>query len=479
MLKAALYIRVSTEEQTEYSPSAQRSALTEYAERNNMTVCEENIYSDEGYSGRTAEKRPSFMKMISAAKNKDKPFDIILVHKFDRFARSRETSVLYKEMLKKECGIKVISITESVADEKISIISDAILEAMAEYYSINLSEEVKKGMTEKAKRGGFQTSPPLGYKSDSAGGISIIADEAEIVMYIYEQFVNANKSVARIARELNNTGALTKRGNKFDSRAVSYILKNPLYIGFTHWTPEGKAGRNIRSSGTITVKSTHPPIISEKLFLKAEKKLDEIKQRYKYKARPETEYKHWLSGLIRCSTCGSRLTLSANVKYPSFQCRAYAGGQCGTSHSITLKKLQTTSIEKFDEISAYAEAGVGYVNDNAHNEYKVKMKTIEKKKNLIIKKSERAAEAYLNGIYSLAEYSAVKIMLEDEKNKIIDIPDEAVFSENNSRKANRITDVLLSESEIAIKSASLKSIVKKIVFNKTENTIEIYMYEPN
>lgn len=479
MLKAAFYIRVSTDEQTEYSPSAQKNALTDYAKKNNMEVCTENIYSDEGYSGRTAEKRPAFMKMIAAAKSKDRPFDIILVHKFDRFARNRETSVLYKEMLKKECGVKVISITESVSDEKISIISDAILEAMAEYYSINLSEEVKKGMTEKAKRGGFQTSPPLGYKSDGEGGLSVIAEEAETVMYIYESFVTANKSLACIARELNNIGALTKRGNKFDSRAVGYILKNPMYIGFTHWTPTGKAGRNIQNDSTITVKSKHPSLIPEDLYYKAQKKLDVIKQRHKYKARPDSDYKHWLSGLIKCSACGSRLTLSASGKYPSFQCRSYSGGLCKTSHSITLKKVQTAAAEKFDEIFLYKQSEIVYINDNINNEYTMKMKTLEKQNRLISKKSERSSEAYLNGVYSLPEYNAVKTILENEKNKIKNLQNELIFPKNNSHKANTITDILFSNLDVSIKSNSLKNIVKEIIFNKRENIIEIYMYELN
>lgn len=150
MQRAALYIRVSTEDQAEYSPTAQRKALLDYAGRNDMVVDQEHIYIDEGFSGRTARKRPAFMRMISDAKSKPKPFDVILVHKFDRFARNREDSVVYKSLLRSKCGIKVISITEQLEDDKFSIILESMLEAMAEYYSINLSEEVKKGYDRKS-----------------------------------------------------------------------------------------------------------------------------------------------------------------------------------------------------------------------------------------------------------------------------------------------------------------------------------------
>ena len=161
MLKGACYIRVSTDNQTEFSPDGQIEGIRKYAENNNILLDNDYIFIDEGISGRKADKRPAFQQMIKVAKSKPKKFDVILVHKFDRFARSREDSVVYKSLLKKECNIKVISITESIEDDKFSVILEAMLEAMAEYYSLNLSDEVKKGMTEKATRGQYQAAPPF------------------------------------------------------------------------------------------------------------------------------------------------------------------------------------------------------------------------------------------------------------------------------------------------------------------------------
>ena len=115
---AAAYIRVSTEEQGEFSPDAQLKAIQNYCKNNNLILNKEHIYVDEGISGRKADKRPAFQDMIKHAKKKE--FNVILVHKFDRFARSREDSVVYKSLLKKECNIKVVSITESIEDDKFS-----------------------------------------------------------------------------------------------------------------------------------------------------------------------------------------------------------------------------------------------------------------------------------------------------------------------------------------------------------------------
>ena len=114
-MNAALYIRVSTEDQIELSPDSQRKLLLEYARKNNMIVEDKHIFSDEGISGRKAEKRPNFMKMVALAKSKEKPFTKILVWKFSRFARNQEESIVYKNMLKKD-GVDVISISEPIIE---------------------------------------------------------------------------------------------------------------------------------------------------------------------------------------------------------------------------------------------------------------------------------------------------------------------------------------------------------------------------
>ena len=114
---AAAYIRVSTHMQEELSPDAQRRLLGEYAKRNGMILSNEFIFRDKGISGKKAEKRPDFMKMISMAKQKPAPFDVILVWKFSRFARNQEESIVYKNLLRNKCKVDVVSITEQNGDD--------------------------------------------------------------------------------------------------------------------------------------------------------------------------------------------------------------------------------------------------------------------------------------------------------------------------------------------------------------------------
>ena len=142
----AAYVRVSTEDQIEFSPDSQIKKIKEYAKQNDIILPEEFIFIDEGISGKYAKKRPEFMKMIGTAKMKPKPFDVILVWKFSRFARNRQDSIVYKSMLRKDYNVDVVSITEQLSNDPTSILIEALLEAMDEYYSINLAQEVKRGM---------------------------------------------------------------------------------------------------------------------------------------------------------------------------------------------------------------------------------------------------------------------------------------------------------------------------------------------
>ena len=255
---AAFYIRVSTEDQTEFSPDAQLRSLTKYAENCGYLYNERIIFIDEGISARNASKRPAFMNMISMSAQQPKPFDVILVHRFDRFARNREDSVVYKSVLKKR-GIRVISVTEHLEDDKFSVILESILEAMAEYYSLNLSDEVKKGMCEKARRGGLQSPPPYGY--EVLNNILVISkNEAENVVFMFSRLLEGYTTV-EIAEQLNSLGALTKRGKSFTSRAVKYILKNPVYTGKLKWSTD---------DCTYLVKGHHEPIIDEATFNEAQ-----------------------------------------------------------------------------------------------------------------------------------------------------------------------------------------------------------------
>lgn len=128
MKSAVAYMRMSTDKQ-EYSLESQLRLIKEFACKNNYFL--KDTYIDEGISGKTAQKRPAFLKMIEDSFFHS--FDYILIYDSSRFARNLEESLVYKSILKKN-GVCLISITEPALDDDISLITDALLGAMNEMY---------------------------------------------------------------------------------------------------------------------------------------------------------------------------------------------------------------------------------------------------------------------------------------------------------------------------------------------------------
>lgn len=230
----ALYIRVSTADQTELSPDAQQRLLLDYAKKNGIIISKDYVF-EESVSGRHADKRPKFQEMIGIAKQESHPIDVILVWKYSRFARNQEESIVYKSLLKKS-DVDVISISEPLIDGPFGTLIERIIEWMDEYYSIRLSGEVIRGMKEKALKRGYQSTPCLGYDA-VGGGRPFVINESEyrIVQYIMDQYDLYDQDETAIARKCNDLGFRSKRGNLFEQRNVDLILKNPFYTGTVVW----------------------------------------------------------------------------------------------------------------------------------------------------------------------------------------------------------------------------------------------------
>lgn len=282
MKNGALYVRVSTDKQEELSPDAQRRLLLEYAKKNDIVISADYIYTENGISGRHADKRPEFQRMIAAAKSEEHPIDVILVWKFSRFARNQEESIVYKSLLKKQCNVDVVSISEPLIEGPFGSLIERIIEWMDEYYSIRLAGEVMRGMTEKARRGGYQATTPLGYQYNGPGTVpTVLEDEAETIRYIYQEYVRGVDRTT-IARRLNDMGRKTKRGNLFEKRTVEYILRNPFYVGKIRWNrAPHSAYQDNPDDEIIIADGAHCPIIAPELFNRAKSRLDSEKCVYK------------------------------------------------------------------------------------------------------------------------------------------------------------------------------------------------------
>ena len=471
------YIRVSTHEQEELSPDSQERLLRDYARSNNLFL--EQIYTDSGISGRKADKRPAFQEMIARAKSGEHPVDVLLVWKFSRFARNQEESIVYKSLLKK-AGVDVISVSEPLADGPFGSLIERIIEWMDEYYSIRLSGEVKRGMTEKAIQGGYMARAPLGYVN-AEETLKIVPEEAEIVRMIFRRYLNEHTGFSTLARFLNETGVPTKRGGLWENRTVKYILQNPVYKGYARWNV-GKnqlRGSAASSPDMIVAESTHEAIVSPDTFDAVQER---IAAEYKRpRSRPAGSYNHWLGNLVKCSACGSSMTYAPATG--GFQCIKYAHGKCSESHFISASLLEAVILDTLDacirkedfefreELSAVSE------NDE-------ELTYVRESLARLAEKEKRIKIAYQDGIDTLEEYKQNKELLGREQERLSArlqelIPKQPAAAADEHREELRrrihgVTDILRSDVSKEVKSEAIRSVCDKIVFDRKAGNVRIY-----
>lgn len=443
-----------------------------------MILPEEYIFTDEGISGRKS-NRPAFQKMIGTAKLKPKPFDVILLWKFSRFARNREDSIVYKSMLRKQCGIDVISISEQLGEDKTSILIEALIEAMDEYYSLNLAEEVKRGMNEKFARGGVVSQPPWGYTVKD--GVFTADENAEIVKMIFNDYLSG-MGTRSIAMKLNKMGCRSAKGNLFENRTVEYILTNPAYTGKMRRSKNGRDNRDRfhqDKENTIIVEGHHEPIIDDDTFDKVQKVIEGNKKVYgKYYARKDMPVEFMLKGLCHCDTCGSTMVYQSAQK--SLQCHRYSKGVCSVSHSIQLNKLNNIVIEKLksDLISGDFEININIRNQQSPISEKSSIETaIERERKKLI----RVQEAYEAGIDTIEEYKLNKSRIQSKIEQLkqqIPVQHEKTPEEIKNDVAERIKSGLKiienPDASETLKNQTLRNIVDTIIYIKNRQIVEIH-----
>lgn len=475
---ACAYIRVSTDKQEELSPDAQKRLIIDYAKKNNLSLVNDNIFVENGISGKKADKRPEFMKMIGMAKSKEHPYDVILVWKFSRFARNQEESIVYKSLLKKN-NVEVVSVSEPLADGPFGTLIERIIEWMDEYYSIRLSGEVMRGMTEKALRGGYQSTLPLGYRMNKETGIPyIIEDEAIIVRKIYNDYISG-QSYLEIARALNALGYKTRRGANYEERTVRYVLENPFYYGAVRWNRMKHDGHTIKSKDEwIIADGKHPSIIDKETWDEVQR-LISLRSR-PYKARAAGTMKHWLGGIVKCSSCGS--SLMAGLNSTRYQCGNYGRGKCLDSHYI-----KTTALEQ-----AVYDALEKVLTDDSELNFEIRAKDkdnapsqrtlIEEQLRKLDFKEDRIKQAYRDGIDTLEEYKDNKECIKKERESLLiqlnniqeDNPD------NTAEMLDRISNVLeiiKDENQDKLTRANaIRSVVDHMVYDKANDTLEVHFF---
>ena len=357
IVRAVVYARFSSDNQREESIDAQVRAIRDYAKKNSIIIVGE--YIDKAKSA-TTDNRPEFLQMVSDSGKGN--FDIVLVHKLDRFARNRQDSIGYRMELKRH-GVSLVSVLEYLDDESPeSLILESVLEAMAEYYSKNLAREVIKGMRENALKGHHTGGlPPLGYDVDPETKMLVINErEADVVRLIFKMFIEGN-GYDKIINQLNLQGYKTKAGKSFGHNSLHSIVRNEKYEGVFIFNKlvskdiRGKRNGNLykEPDEIIRIEGIIPAIITPEEFQSVQKKL--LSRKHARAANNAKEV-YLLSGKIVCGECqgayaGSRKFAGRNKKLQV----TYRCGTRKSKHNCTNKEIRREYIETFvlDALSKY------------------------------------------------------------------------------------------------------------------------------
>lgn len=326
LLRAAAYARFSSEMQRDESINAQLRAIRSYAQSHNLLLTKE--YTDRAHSA-TTDQRPEFLQMIADAKQG--AFDIIIVHKLDRFSRNRYDSAIYRRELKL-AGVEIRSVLENLDGSPESLLLESLLEGINEFYSRNLAREVQKGKKENALQGKHVGgTPPLGYRVNPATLLLEIEPfEAQAVQLIFRLYLEG-AGYGEILDTLNRKGYRTKRGRPFGKNSLYEILRNEKYSGV--YTYNKSCAKDVRGkmnrhkfkpeAEIIRTQNALPALVSPEDFAAVQQKMQ---QRKHSTGRFKAQQVYLLSGKITCGECGS--TFGGNARRPRPDHPLYTSYRC-------------------------------------------------------------------------------------------------------------------------------------------------------
>ena len=311
MKTAVIYARYSSDNQTEQSIEGQLRVCEQYAKNNDILILK--TYIDRAMTG-TNDNRPDFQQMIKDSANKE--WQNIIVYKLDRFSRNKYETTKYKKILK-DNGVKLLSAMENIPDTPEGIILESLLEGMAEYYSAELSQKVKRGMNETRLKGNFTGGNLIyGYKIENHK-VVINEEQAKVVRYIYEQYalgVYVKDIIASLTEK-----HIFNRGKPFARNTIYNILKNEKYSGIYRFNNQ-------------TFENMYPQIVPIEIYEKVRQKTNQNKY-----GKRSVEVVYLLRNKVKCGYCGEPI---------SAECGTSSKGNKRRYYKCLGKKRHTTNCDK-------------------------------------------------------------------------------------------------------------------------------------
>ena len=352
MKNAVIYARFSSHGQNEQTIDGQIRFCREFAERMGLNVID--VYEEKARSG-TTDHRPAFQEMIKAATQEK--FQYIIVYMLDRFARNRRDSVFYKEMLKQEHGIKVLSATQQISDDEGGEFYEMFLEWNDEKYSKRLSKRVIMGFDTAVKNGTYTGCKLIyGYrlidtertgKKGTIHKVAVDDEQAKIVRFVFNEYAKGVDKKT-IANQLNTKG-MRLNGKPFLGRSFDRWLTNRKYTGSYYL-------------GTRLCENTFPAIIDQLTFDKVQQRL--ARNRYLAGANSAIE-PYLLTGKAFCGYCGKPMTAGGGKsktgkKHYYYVCHGKVRNACHKSreNKDNLEKIVISIVQDFLSDKANIERAV-------------------------------------------------------------------------------------------------------------------------
>lgn len=325
-MNTVIYARYSAgPRQTDQSIDGQLRVCTEFCKQRGLTVID--TYCDRHISGRTDE-RPEFQRLIADAKAHK--FEAVVVYKTDRFARNKYDSAIYKRELRRN-GIQIFYAAEAIPEGPEGIILESLMEGLAEYYSAELAQKIKRGLNESAlKCQSLGSGRPLGYTVDEQKHFQIDPESSQAVKTIFEMYIKGESNAA-ICDYLNARGLRTSQGNLFNKNSINRIIKNRKYIGEYRYN-------------NIVVEGGMPAIISKETFCLAQAEM-ERRRTHRAPVSPKAEY--LLAGKLFCGHCkGPMQGVSGTGKSGNKWYYYYCANTRGKERTCDKKQVSRDRLEK-------------------------------------------------------------------------------------------------------------------------------------
>ena len=340
MNNAVIYARFSSHGQNEQTIEGQVRICKEFAEQRGFTVVK--TYFDKAKTG-TNDNRPDFQRMVKDAAGG--AFQNIIVYMFDRFARNRVDSIMYKHQLKEQ-GVKVISALEPVSDDEGGEFYEMYLEWNAEKYSKRLSKRIRDGICTAIENGTYTGQPLIyGYdladtgKTGTKGAIKravMNEEQAEIVRFVFKEYA-IGTSKKEIAVLLNAKGERLN-GKPFKARDFDRWLSNDKYTG--EFSYGGRVSKN-----------QFPQIIDKTLFSAVQ---DRLKLNKHFAGSQTAKEPYLLTGKAYCGHCGTPMisdggTGGNGVQHHYYACKKKKKGLCDKKREVkeTIEKVVIERIIQF------------------------------------------------------------------------------------------------------------------------------------